>query len=239
VKKLVALAAAFSALAFGTTANAADLPARMPVKAAPMVAPAFSWTGFYLGAQIGWSHIRDTQDLSSPSFAWSVSDTADGFLGGVHGGYNLQISQFVLGVEADFEGNTTNHTFLVGGPFSVDTAATEKLRWQGSLRGRLGIAFDRVLVYGTGGWAFGEFEDSYVTPGSIFAESVSSTRNGWTAGGGVEFAFWTNLTARAEYRYTDWGSHTNNLNVFLAPPGTSVDHVTQHAVRVGLSYKFF
>src|SRR5581483_1871136 len=136
VKKLVALAAAFSALAFGTTANAADLPARMPVKAAPMVAPAFSWTGFYLGAQIGWSHIRDTQDLSSPSFAWSVSDTADGFLGGVHGGYNLQISQFVLGVEADFEGNTTNHTFLVGGPFSVDTAATEKLRWQGSLRGR-------------------------------------------------------------------------------------------------------
>jgi outer membrane immunogenic protein len=237
MKKFVVAAAAVAAFGFVGAASAADMAVKAPIYKAPPVA-LYNWTGFYVGVQVGWSHIRDTQDLSSPSFALSVSDTASGVVGGVHAGYNFQVNQFVYGIEGDFEGNSTDHTFLVGFPFSADTSATQKLRWQGSLRGRLGVAFDRVLFYGTGGWAFGGFEDSYVTPSTIFAESVSSTRNGWTAGGGVEYAFWSNLTARAEFRYTDWGSHTNALNVFLSPPGTSVDHVRQSVVRVGLSYKF-
>ena len=238
MKKAVVPLTAIAALALLNAANAADLPTKAPLAPAPMVAPAFSWTGFYIGVQAGWSHIDDRQDMSSPTFVWSFNDSADGFVGGGHIGYNYQLSQIVLGVEADFEGNTTDHTTIIGGPFGPTQTATARLLWQGSLRGRLGVAFDRVLFYATGGWAVGRFEDSYVFPGTIFAESVSSTRNGWTVGGGVEYAFWSNLTARAEYRYTDWGSHTNNLNVFLAPPGTSIDRVTQHAVRVGLSYKF-
>ena len=237
MKKFATLAAAIAAMGLAGAASAADMPVKAPIVKAPVVLP-YNWTGWYVGVQAGWSHVNDSQDMSSPTFAWSVSDAADGFVGGIHAGYNFQANQFVYGVEADFEGNTTDHTFLVGGPFTATTTATEKLQWQGSLRARLGVAFDRVLVYGTGGWAFGQFQDSYNTPGTIFTESVTSTRNGWTAGAGIEYAWTGNFTARAEYRYTDWGSHTNNLNVFLAPPGTSIDHVTQSAVRVGLTYKF-
>lgn len=226
--------AAIAFVALSTSAMAADLPVK-----APAIAPiqSYNWTGFYIGAQVGWSHIRDTQDLSSPTFALSVSDTANGIVGGVHAGYNLQMNQFVYGLEADFEGNSTDHSFAIGFPF-VATTGTERLQWQGSLRGRLGLAWDRVFLYGTGGWAFGGFEDSYNTTGTVFAESVSSTRSGWTAGGGIEYAWLNNFTMRAEYRFTDWGSHTNALNVFLSPPGISVDHVRQSVVRVGVSYKF-
>jgi outer membrane immunogenic protein len=213
-------------------------PAPVYTKAPPpVVVPVYSWTGFYVGAQVGWSQIRDSQYLSSPTFVLSVSSHANGAVGGGHIGYNFQASQFVFGVEGDIEGSSVNNTYVIGPPF-ISTAGTNNLNWEGSLRGRAGIAVDRVLFYGTGGWAFGSFNDGYTTAGTSFAQSVSSTRNGWTAGGGIEYALPSNWTARVEYRYTDWGTYTNNLNVFLAPPGTSVDKVTQQAVRVGVSYKF-
>jgi len=69
-------------------------------------------------------------------------------------------------------------------------------------------------------------------------QTVSSIRNGWTAGAGIEYAFANHFSARVEYRYIGWNSYTNNLNVFLAPPGTSVDKVTENEVRFGFSYKF-
>jgi outer membrane immunogenic protein len=219
-------------------ALAADLPARTYTKAAPVVAQVYNWTGFYVGAQVGWSEIRDSQVLSSPTFVLPVASRVDGVVGGGHVGYNFQASQFVFGVEGDIEGSSTNNTYVIGAPFATGTFGTNKLDWQGSLRGRAGIAVDRVLFYGTAGWAFGSFNDGYALPGTPFIQSVSSTRNGWTAGGGVEYALASSWTARVEYRYTDWGTYTNNLNVFLSPPGTSVDKVTQQTVRVGVSYKF-
>jgi len=235
MKKFLIAVAGLVALA--VPALAADLP----VKAPPMVVnPAYNWTGFYIGAQVGWSGISDSQVLSSPTFVLPVSSRASGVVGGGHAGYNFQASRFVFGVEADIEASSVRNTYLIGAPFIPSTFGTNNLNWEGSLRGRAGIAVDRVLFYGTAGWAFGSFNDFY--NGSVFSpvfvQGVSSTRNGWTAGAGIEYALPSNWTARVEYRYTDWGTYTNNLNVFLAPPGTSVDKVTQQAVRVGVSYKF-
>ena len=120
----------------------------------------------------------------------------------------------------------------------MNTFGNVKLDWQGSIRGRLGFAaFDRGLIYATGGVAFGSFKNHY-NSGLPFIESVSNTRVGWTLGAGFEYAVTNNLIARAEYRYTDYGRHTNNLNVWLSPPGTSRINVTQNQVTVGLSYLF-
>jgi outer membrane immunogenic protein len=237
-KLIVSAAVAISALAGVGAASAADM-APQYTKAPPIATAAiYDWTGFYIGAQVGWSQIRDSQTLASPTFV-PITDFshANGVVGGVHAGYNFQASQFVFGVEGDIEGSSIGNNYLVGPPFSASSYGTNKLNWEGSLRGRVGFAVDRVLFYGTGGWAFGQFND-YYSSGAPFLELSSGTRNGWTAGAGLEYALPQNWTVRAEYRYTDWGSHTNNLNVFLAPPGISVDRVTQQAVRVGVSYKF-
>jgi len=235
---LVASVAVF-ALGVGA-ASAADLgrPAAAPVyaKAPPLDVP-FSWTGFYVGGHVGWAGIDDSQALSSPTFALTVPNSPSGLIGGGHAGYNWQINQWVLGVETDFDGTSINSTYGIGAPF-VDTTGTERLDWQGSLRGRAGVAFDKALFYGTGGWAYGHFTDSYDTAGPTFHQSVSSNRDGWTVGAGIEYAFLPNFTGRVEYRHTDWGTHTNNLNVFLAPPGVSNDRVTENQVTLGLSYKF-
>jgi outer membrane immunogenic protein len=220
-------------LGFSASASA-DGGYRGSTKDAP--AP-FSWTGFYVGLQAGWSKLDDTQDLSSPTFALTVHDKPNGSVLGGHAGYNIQASRIVYGIEVDIEHNTTDSDFVIGSPFA-NTTSNESLRWQGSVRGRLGLVVDKALLYATGGWAFGGFRDRYDTAGPTFHETVDSTRNGWTLGGGAEFALTNHLTARVEYRFTDWGTHTNHLNVFLSPPGLSKDDVTQQSVRVGVSYKF-
>lgn len=213
------------------------LAADMAVKAPPAPpAPAWSWTGFYVGADIGGAWINDNQFLSSPTFALAVPDKSSGVIGGGHAGYNWQTGQFVLGVEADFDGSSVKNTYVIGPPF-VNTTGTTQLNWQGSIRGRLGVAFDRALLYATGGWAYGRFTDGYSTAGTAFVQSVSSNRSGGTVGAGIEYAFTNKVSGRVEYRYTGWRTSTNNLNVFLAPPGTSVDNAKENQVAVGVSYK--
>lgn len=230
---ITALAALIAAPAF-----AADMAVKAPPP--PPAAPVWSWAGLYIGADIGWSQINDSQALSSPAFALTVPNRASGVLGGGHAGYNFQTGPFVYGLEADIDGSSIKGTYQIGAPFLLGTFGTDQLQWQGSVRGRLGVAADRALFYGTGGWAFGHFTDGYnsAVNNPVFVQSVSSDRNGWTVGAGIEYALTNNFIGRVEYRYTDWGTHTNNLNVFLAPPGLSLDRVTENQVTVGISYKF-
>jgi outer membrane immunogenic protein len=220
----------------------------MAVKARPVAVlpPVFSWTGCYIGAQVGWAELRDRQDLSSPVFALTVTDTADGVKGGGHAGCNYQFNQFVIGVEGDIEAADINNSFAIGAPFSNTTTGSVRLDWQASLRGRVGWAFDRLLLYATGGVAWGHVRDEYCTRvggvcqigGPGFFDSITSTRTGGTVGVGVEYALLSNFTGRVEYRFTQFQDHTNLLNNFLAPPGRSVNRLEENAVRVGLSYKF-
>lgn len=222
-KTLLGASAAALLLATAGSAFAADLPSVAPYEAA---APAgyYDWTGFYVGAQVG--------------YAFADSDfggDADGFVGGVHAGYNYQINNWVVGVEADVEYSDASASGAVVLPAPAGlTAFGIDNEWNGSVRARLGYAFDRVLVYATGGVAFGGF-DVRATNGLI-SSSDSATHVGWTVGAGVEYAITQNVTARAEYRYTDLGDKNYT---FAAPVGTvNFDAADIHTVRVGVSYKF-
>ncbi len=234
MKKFLFAGVAVAALASG--AQAADLGvARGPVAAA-VVAPVFNWTGFYLGGQIGgvWYNDRTTEFVTATGVltGFSQSFTASGITGGVHAGFNYQLNQFVLGLEADIEASGASGGYTNAG---FGTGTRFRSNWQGSLRGRAGFAVDRALFYVTGGLAVAQFRHGYFTPAVI--ENFTRTRAGWTIGAGVEYAFTPNWTARAEYRYSDYGSFSNAS--LVAFPGLSYrQNPRSHSLRLGVSYLF-
>lgn len=234
MKRILLAATAAFAFAAAQPTIAADAPVyKGPAPAAAL----FNWTGFYLGGQIGYAWARDRQDLftNAGAFLVTTDNSFTGFVGGGHAGFNMQSGQLVYGVEVDFEGKSLNTSFPVGAPFAA-TTFTVKSDWQGSIRGRLGLAVDRALLYATGGVTFANYNHTYTTvPG--FFDSVTKIRTGWTVGAGLEWVLAANWTARAEYRYTDFGTVANNLPNFLAPPGFSNDRLVEQAVRFALSWK--
>jgi outer membrane immunogenic protein len=222
----------------GGAAEAADLSAPAPYEAP--AAPAFTWTGFYVGghAGYGWGDFG-----SEPTDAYGANQP-DGFFGGVQAGYNFQFdNRLVVGIEADasFGSLKDNGSFAMGEPqeglFELDYAT--KIDTFGTVRGRVGYAFDRVLPYATAGlgWARTELDFSNdVTMGGMpvisSAASDKQTFTGWTVGAGLEYAITDNITAKAEYLYTDLGSKDFDL-------GTPVSaDLTLQTVKFGLNYKF-
>ncbi len=250
-KFLVALAAT---TALTSVAFAADLPARKSPPPVLAPAPIFTWTGFYVGADVGGAWANDTVKVYNPGFIPGVRDfvnqNTNGIVGGLFAGYNYQLSNnIVVGVEGDIEAtslkaNTSAYFDTLGPGLVVGTEQTsENRRWQGSARARLGYAAGNLLFYGTGGWAITGISRTYnwiTLPNRT--DSFSGTKSGWTLGAGVEYAFNPNWTARAEYRYTSYGAFTDILvnSAFGAgPPGNPARHyLTDNTIRVGLAYKF-
>ena len=109
---------------------------------------------------------------------------------------------------------------------------------QGSIRGRVGVAFDRLLIYGTGGAAFGGFNNNYVNTLNGLTDSFNHTRVGWTAGGGVEYALTNNWSVRAEYRHTDFGRSVDNLAASTGGGVNVHQHDVENQILAGFSYKF-
>jgi outer membrane immunogenic protein len=226
------------ALAAGGQALAADLPPgppppRAPATYAPVPVPVFTWTGIYVGVNGGYA-FGDSNWSAPPPATGNFS--TDGFLfGGTLGG-NYQWGQFVLGVEGDWDwSNLNGTTYSTCGSYGCET----KSDWLATARVRVGYAFDRFLVYGTGGGAFGNLEAS---AGSL--PFSSSTQIGWTAGGGVEYAFTPNLTAKVEYLYVDLGTQSCGVGycstAFANPAGTPTTvSLTENIVRAGINYKFW
>lgn len=175
MKKLLASLAAFTALT--AVASAADLPMRAvppPVTFAPV--PVFTWTGLYAGLNAGYGFDISHRAPSDPGY--------DGFTGGGQIGYNWQVtpgSGLVFGVEADAQyvdfGNTRNTIGAGGG------VGAPRVDFFGTARGRAGVAFDRVLFYGTGGFAYAFGDDNR----TLFNQN-DDVRTGYTWGGGVEYA---------------------------------------------------
>jgi outer membrane immunogenic protein len=229
--KLVLSSAAI--LAVAGSAFAADLPSRRapPVYIPPI--PIFTWTGVYIGGQVGYDFGRDSARINSFGGTAGYGVSQNGVIGGAHVGYNQQYNQFVFGLEGDVDATSANKTFVPG----AGVAFTERNQVEGSIRGRVGVAFDRVLVYGTGGAAFGGIKHTYATPFGF--DSISNTRVGWTVGGGLEYAITNNWSVRAEYRYTDFGrANDNPINSFGVPGLFVRHHVTENRVQAGFSYKF-
>lgn len=208
---------------------AADVVEDIPAVEAP--AP-FVWTGFYIGAQLGggWSRVDQPYgNIGGPIIFSQDNSDGSGVVGGVHVGYNHQVGAFVLGAEADIDatgidGDDGGSGGDING-FEVD--------WMGSVRARAGYAMDRTLIYATGGYAFMRGTAYVADPGE--EEEVDGTFHGWTVGAGVEHAFTDNITARLEYRYTDFGAKelTFDNNGYVEDIDPSF-----HTVKVGISYKF-
>ena len=222
---LLLASASFSGLT--ATVQAADIGSReLPPPRAPVLVPFFTWNGFYVGinAGYGFGHSKWTNTVTSVS---SGDFDISGALVGGTAGYNLQLGGWVLGIEGDIGWSN------IKGSTTTNCAATceTSSHWLGTARGRLGYAFGRFLPYVSGGAAFGDIEGTAASGGSF-----SKTAVGWTAGGGLEYAFLHNWSAKVEYLYTDLGQATCSAACSGGNP-FDVTSTTQ-IVRGGLNYKF-
>ena len=242
------LLASVGAIAIAGSAFAADLPHRGPPPVYLPPPPIFTWSGLYMGGQIGYAWASDTANFTTldPDRTFFSADTSpQGVIGGAHVGYNLQIAQWVVGLEGSVDGTSLSKSvFLAGGPGFLDPdhpdlAVGSRAEVQGSIRARLGFAFDRVLLYATGGAAFAGVKNDYALSRTIsLSEGISKTRSGWTVGGGLAYAVTNNWSIRAEYRYSDFGSYNDYPFATLASVPVARHHLTENQVQAGFSYKF-
>jgi outer membrane immunogenic protein len=213
------LLASVGLLALGVaSASAADMQRRAEmVTKAPYVTPAYNWTGAYIGLSggYGWG----TSDFGPPLSSGSLN-TQGGLVGGTIG-YNYQIGQTVLGLEGDGSWSGISGSGNCGG-----VSCSTRNNWLATARGRLGLAFDRFMPYVTGGAAFGDIKTSVAG-----FPDATSTKTGWTAGGGIEAAIAGPWTAKLEYLYVDLGR--GGLN----PAGADASFKT-NIVRAGINYRF-
>jgi opacity protein-like surface antigen/outer membrane receptor protein involved in Fe transport len=200
---------------------------KWPTSPAP-VAGRYNWSGFYLGLNAGGAFGVNTMLASGGGGSASVKEP--GFLGGAQVGANYQTGPMVWGFEADYDASTQNKSL----PAGVLTGSTSQTPWFATLRGRIGMAFDRTLVYGTAGGAAGELRSIAAIPAGTTSTTV--TYGTWTAGGGVEYGITDNLSARVEYLYLDKGHIATGV---IGPPATTITSRAQdNLVRAGLNYRF-
>ena len=277
MKKIILLAGCASIAALVGAAAQAQTPAPM------------NWSGVYVGVNLGYNWAGsgsgngyttvnqltgvDAGDgpvtVPATTFPSNIThDNGSGVIGGGQVGFNAQSGAFVFGVEGDFDGLSANNrqygsyslapTALTTGA-TVNTYAQFSPQWEATIRGRLGFAMDRFLVYGTGGVAFVHFNESGTTsyapsvtdavtaanPGVTFGPYVNGggynpTRTGWTVGGGVEYALSPSVSVGAEYRYTDVGAY--DIAYGSAGPNgalqTSRPDFTDSAVLAKVNFRF-
>jgi outer membrane immunogenic protein len=255
MKKLILMTTALMttalvALAGVNAANAAD----MALKAPPPPA-GYNWTGFYIGANGGysWGKASSSFTAGGAPAPFSSSQRMDGWLGGGQIGYNWQgpNSPWIFGLEADIQATGQRDTFTAPAivlvpppgalPLPTTTAIgslTEKLPWFGTVRGRIGFApAPRWMLYATGGLAFADVQSSggvavstgFAGAPPIFTGATSATfnndRTGWTVGGGAEWAVSGAWSVKVEYLYMDFGTVNN---AFTAPAPVPVIGSSTH-----------
>lgn len=259
---IAVIAAAFT-IALPQMVSAADLPRKVPAYTPPAPPPVFSWTGFYIGTNAGghWDDDEIAYELNPAENVGANATALDavlatalhpnGFIGGGQVGYNWQTGNFVIGLEGDVNGLTGKVSRFVRGfpgtgtdPEDFATNSTEAT-FLATLRGRLGWAVERTLFYVTGGAAWGTIKttDTFGSNNGTILQTTSdsTTRAGWTVGGGVEYAFWNNFSIKGEYLYVDLGDFDTHIPA--APTYVNTDfavhhNYTENIARVGLNYKF-
>jgi outer membrane immunogenic protein len=213
-------------------AIAADLPVKAPPPPPP---PPFSWTGLYIGANIGgaWSHAAITDTVTGASLGFDNS----GFIGGGQVGFNYQINNFVLGAEWDIDGTSINRT----GP-GIATAfgtlqASASTDWITTLAGRIGFAFDRWMVYfkGGGAWVQNSATLTNLTTGASI--SASNTNGGWVAGVGAEWAWSGPWSAKIEYDHVELDNFSSAATVVTAADRFNLSRNID-MVKFGINYRF-
>jgi outer membrane immunogenic protein len=227
------------------TAGAAD----MPVTAAPPpVPPPFSWTGFYIGANLGgaWAHNTWSDSIFGVNFGNGNGEGV--FIVGGQVGFNYQVSNIVFGVESDFEwaGNNNSGSGTLVPVLNQTIQVTSNDTWISTVAARLGFAYDRVLFYAKagGGWIGNNgFEINNGTTSTSITGSNSNTARGWLAGAGLEWAFNNNWSTQVEYDYLGLSSRTLTVPVgsaFLAGDTftTTTSGKNIQMAKVGFNYRF-
>lgn len=248
-----------------SSALAADI-AVAPSRAAPAFIPvAYNWSGFYIGGNAGGHWGRDRVTSSTDAIGWGAGGAAEidaaspvnlqpqGFIGGVQAGFNLQMgSNFVAGIEGDANWLTGTKSRTLVFPGSINVAGGDFMTnstnaiFLGTARGRLGLTSDRSMLYATGGLAVGTLKtnDSFGSfSGTVVTAANNTTHHaGWTAGGGGEFAFTDNWSAKVEYLYVDlptFDALIPSCGICATGSDIVVHHrFTDHIVRFGLNYRF-
>jgi outer membrane immunogenic protein len=252
------LLATTALLGLTAAAAAADLPARVAPAPPPIAVPVFTWTGFYAGVNGGWVwsqndiRLRDTFGLTGAQIAllperFDVED--EGFTIGGHVGYNWQFGTFVAGLETDLAYTDVGRTGTIAVPAGVlapvavglgTLTGDTGLDFLGTVRGRVGLAFDRFMIYGTGGFAYGgvgnRLEADFAGTAFDFTAGSDDTRFGWTVGVGGEYAF-ANVVLGVEYLHYELGNDT----IRIGDTRINTDYRTTNTgdlVRGRLSFKF-
>lgn len=228
----VVLSASVWVLALASPVYGADLP--IYHKAPAAAAPVYDWSGVYIGGFGGYGFgNQNLNNGSGPASAanFTANWESHGAFGGGDVGFNWQSGSFVFGVEADgaATGIQGNDNFALG------WNDANKLSWVGSLRARGGIAVDRLMLYFTGGWAFGDIEHTNTNPGTG-VDKFTSYRSGLAAGGGLAYAITDNVIGKFEYRYYDLGTYTRAAPINGVLPYTVAN--TYSTVLLGLDFKF-
>jgi outer membrane immunogenic protein len=234
--------------------------------AAPPPPAMWSWTGFYIGANIGYGWGSSEANVSfadakGPLSTLSGTVHPDGVIGGGQLGYNWQFGRWVAGLETDFQGSDQRGTINLFCPAGICSAAavtttlTEKLEWFGTVRPRLGwTVTPTTMLYGTGGLAYGRLTDSGIITDGANSTSFSfgKTSTGWTAGGGLEGQLWDRWTWKVEYLYLELDEPSSSGAIQTAipcpvvrrgvcgPPITAEIDPTfkDNIVRLGINYKW-
>jgi outer membrane immunogenic protein len=194
--------------------------------------PTYNWSGCYLGGHVGGLWGRTKHDLA-PSIVpeYLIDVNFSSATAGGHLGCNVQMQQFVFGVEGDLSWAGVNDRKEIA---SYDQFYATRFDWYSTVRGRAGVAADRWHIYGTAGFAFSDVDFSYSgMPGNF--RYTGTSKNGWVAGVGAEYAINPSWTARIEYLHHRFGDGT------MISDGGTFRHIAGpqfHVVRIGLSYKF-
>jgi outer membrane immunogenic protein len=227
------------------------LAADLPVKSVPVPSPVYNWTGIYVGGHIGFGF--DTIDSTAisgggafpPGFTF-LKESDFGFLGGGQIGFNYQVAQWVFGLEGDIswtddiKGTTTTQAPIV--PRFVTSKFD--IKWTSTATGKLGYAWNNLLLYGKAGVAWADLGGSNATFDSntlvqtSFVSTNTTTLSGWTAGGGIEWGFANNWSTRVEYNYMDFGTKRittiDNLGIVLVRDRM----IKLDEVKFGVNYRF-
>ena len=261
------LGATVGLLAASATAMAADLPVKAPM-AAPVMAPAFSWSGCYIGGNVGgkWSQSDGSVTVAPAGvgaggiIAFTRAD-ASSFIAGGQVGCQVQAGNWVFGLEGDADWQRLRLSRTLTGtalpfPFIAGDIFDLRSDWQASARGRLGYAWDRWMIYATGGAAFTNVNvganfiattaAGVTFPATVVSDSKTLTR--WTVGGGMEYGITNNWIAGIEGRYSNYGTQTYNAGLlatvftpgvgFTLAPATQTIKLETFEVMGRLSYKF-
>ena len=220
VQKIFLAGIAAAGLLSGS-ALASDLPVKAPLYKAPIAAPPYNWSGFYVGANFGGGWSNGSLNIPGNNLYGGLSE----FIGGVQAGYNFQAGHFLFGVEGEFDGAGFAHPVL-----PAPTLGFVDQHWIGTVAGRVGLVNDRWLVFAKlgGGWV--NSNATLNLPGTVW--NGSSTSSGWLAGAGIEYGFKSHWTVKLEYDYlglSNWNSPT--------VPSVALNRDLQ-MVKAGINYKF-